>query len=548
MTNTRNQATGILLLNKNVPANRSNVVVSGYQKGLPNYALSNFAANPADSVVLKKGYTFNDPTMGIITFPTSEHYLHFQKLSPEAKPGILLLWQNYESPAAILKGIRNTNSELYIPPKNYVKGAFDPKWWDGNKTDLMKGHRVLVQMQINAAKYKQSQEFRNAIDKAIKLGEALADGKGPACVIEDTGSADLIEENWGTGPTGEGTNILGISQQAFAILLTKNPELKRQLQDPNAPDPTMDLFQNQATQDALLEAEGQYKALQPTLKATRSSCVHAIKQPDTSTLPNVQELPIRGNKVSLPLVVAHAMPPVTPLPTNLTQQITQASDELVRQMQHLTPLLPQATDAMIIRKGNIVGTLKVGFKNKAEAKKFLDSLTAKGIHTATLFDDEKYPMNAKGEVVAKSGTNATYKYVVRFENPPQALDYFNDIGVANSSSIYNTIMSPVSLNEVQNPKLSNGTKKLFNDAFDSISRLGDHLDKNALRQIFKDYSDNLVNNPGSDRTDELAHGALDQIKLSPAEKDNLHDLIRDIKIADVNKAADVNPYNRPRMR
>ena len=73
--------TGILHMNNGQPPNRSNTCISGYSSSKPNYALSNFAQadNPS------KTYQFNDPDVGKVSFPTSEHYLHFQQLSSAGK-------------------------------------------------------------------------------------------------------------------------------------------------------------------------------------------------------------------------------------------------------------------------------------------------------------------------------------------------------------------------------------------------------------------------------------------------------------------------------
>lgn len=59
---------GILNLDGSKPLCRSNVCVSGYRRGHPNFALSNFEDNHG------RGYDFHDPDLGPIHFPTSEHY------------------------------------------------------------------------------------------------------------------------------------------------------------------------------------------------------------------------------------------------------------------------------------------------------------------------------------------------------------------------------------------------------------------------------------------------------------------------------------------
>lgn len=63
---------GQLYLNDGNPPNRK-MFVFPVMRGKENFALSNFDDNKG------KGYDFVDPHLGKIHFPTSEHYLHFQK-------------------------------------------------------------------------------------------------------------------------------------------------------------------------------------------------------------------------------------------------------------------------------------------------------------------------------------------------------------------------------------------------------------------------------------------------------------------------------------
>ncbi len=180
---------------------RSNVCVSGYDRAKPNFALSNFEENEG------KGYQFYDPDKGLVHFPTSEHYLQFQKLNPRAKDLYYERWQRMRAPD-VLKDSRA------LPPEHsryMATGKFDNAAWDARK--------VGVQMQINAAKYEQSLAFKACIQKSIVYGDSLGDGGGPIAIIEDTSTAVVPEKIWGTGPLGDGTNILGNSQTAFAKMV-----------------------------------------------------------------------------------------------------------------------------------------------------------------------------------------------------------------------------------------------------------------------------------------------------------------------------------------
>lgn len=193
---------GQLHLNNGHPQNRENTCVSGYTKGNENYALSNFEDNDGN------GYDFHDPDIGPVHFRTSEHYLHFQKLTPAAKQEYRRIWENTQSPGDIL----DLNKKIPAEKLRYQfpAGQASPEW-DRDK--------VAIQMQINATKYAQSSTFRNSIHKAIEIGKGFNDGQGAAVIIEDTSTAKRVEKNWGTGPDGSGTNILGNTQTAFANMV-----------------------------------------------------------------------------------------------------------------------------------------------------------------------------------------------------------------------------------------------------------------------------------------------------------------------------------------
>ncbi|WP_242606206.1 hypothetical protein [Legionella cincinnatiensis] len=263
---------GQLYLNDGNPPSRKNVCVSGYERGKENFALSNFDDNNG------KGYEFIDPHLGKIEFPTSEHYLHFQKIKPEYKKQYLDAWQKEKSPGAILSGLRDPTSSYYIPNAHhaYMTPTGFNNAWDNDK--------VFVQMQINAAKYQQSQEFRDSIHKSIELGDAFGDNKGPATIIEDTSSLSKglkPEEEWGTGPGGKGKNILGNSQTAFAMMI-KNKQF-----DENSPAPTLETLRTAQVAGYYANAQIQYQqGVQVALTDVRkkSGKDQGFKQPDTSDL------------------------------------------------------------------------------------------------------------------------------------------------------------------------------------------------------------------------------------------------------------------------
>lgn len=266
---------GRLFIQDGHRASRWNVCVSGYCRGKENFALSNFEDNSG------KGYHFNDPDLGLIHFPTAEHYLHFQKMNLIGKQMHLQAWQSEQSPGKILAGIRDSNSRYFIQPSQSAYMRSDPhgnKKFDGTRWDEDK---VFVQMQINASKYYQSTAFQAAIHQSIGLGQAFADNAGPATIIEDTSSASKLEKEWGTGPDGLGKNILGNSQTAFARML----ELGQVTLEKT---PALLSFKTGAVSFHYNFAEIQYQTgLQITLIAVRalSGCDKGTNQIDTSALP-----------------------------------------------------------------------------------------------------------------------------------------------------------------------------------------------------------------------------------------------------------------------
>ncbi len=266
---------GQLYLNNGKNPDRSNVCISGYQKGRENFALSNFEDNHG------RGYDFNDPHMGVIHFPTSEHYLHFQKMTPSAKILHYAAWSQQSSPGAILAGIRKSSSPYYIKDTEHAymvlnaknKYEFNTIGWDKDKVD--------VQMQMNASKYQQSKDFKACIDMAISLGMAFGDGQGPATIIEDTSSANHLEAEWGTGPAGVGNNILGNSQTAFATMVQDKTIVL------NASTPGFASFKNPGVENYYNRAKDQYTSdFQPTLMAIRKSSGfdNGVNQRDTADL------------------------------------------------------------------------------------------------------------------------------------------------------------------------------------------------------------------------------------------------------------------------
>ena len=285
---------GSLYLKNGEAPNRSNVCVSGYRNDKPNYALSNFQID-------KQGfYAFEDPDLGSITFPSAEHYLHFQKLTAEEKKSQLATWQGL-SPSQILAGIRDSKSNIYIDTSN-GKGRYSVRNPNTSEplpfifnTEAWDQAKIAIQMQINATKYQQSADFRTAIGSAIELGRAL-DGEGAVTIIEDTSSCKgpRIENEWGTGPLGEGRNILGNSQTAFANIIALKPTLKDSKILPKLTDygdiaqPNIPIHLEIEQQYKL--AENQYRnCFQPTLREIRTAAgsKNAVGQLDTSSLPGV---------------------------------------------------------------------------------------------------------------------------------------------------------------------------------------------------------------------------------------------------------------------
>lgn len=280
---------GVIQLINGQPPNRGNTCISGYDAGKPNYALSNFAApdasnNPHKTLNGKPAFAFQDPDLGrVVKFPTSEHYLHFQQLSKSAKEDMLQKGWADAPTIEILRGKTDKNSKWYIGPNQLnddiknSQGTYDDAKWIEKSKD--------VQMQMNATKYQQSPGFRASIDEAIKLGAAL-DGGGAATVIEDTASikSGKPENKWGTGPRGEGLNMLGNSQTAFANMIKNDPNLQRGLTQANAP-PGITQFATTGARTLYNQADAQYKSgVQVALKNARAGFPNAVNQPDTSDL------------------------------------------------------------------------------------------------------------------------------------------------------------------------------------------------------------------------------------------------------------------------
>ncbi|RMX22042.1 hypothetical protein EAS68_00490 [Legionella jordanis] len=242
------------LNNGNPQQDRENTCVSGYSRGKENFALSNFDDNNGN------GYDFNDPDVGNVHFQTSEHYLHFQKLTPEAKVKYRDKWENTPRPSEILKESRKLpSSDLRYSFKDNKPSAE----WDRDK--------VAVQMQINASKYAQSSSFRDSINKSIELGKSFNDGKGAAVIIEDTSTADHVETNWGTGPDGKGTNILGNTQTAFANMVAN-----KQISTADRTPSLKSITSNPSSQSSYDQAKRQFQnGFQNTLINTRAKAAQA---------------------------------------------------------------------------------------------------------------------------------------------------------------------------------------------------------------------------------------------------------------------------------
>lgn len=287
---------GSLFLQNGKNPDRTNVCVSGYDSSKPNYALSNFETNNG------QGYKFNDPDIGEVQFKSSEVYLHFQKLTAAEKQTQYQTWKGMEA-GAVLSGIRDQNSPIFIDTDNgkgkyarYVnppvtsKVTGQPTNYEFDSTSWDEA-RIAVQMQINATKYQQSQGFKNAINEAIRIGTEIDNG-GPITIIEDTSSLNSgrgPEKQWGTGPMGDGTNILGNSQTAFATLVKRNQHPKVQMPPLSefADTKHQNIPMKQDVKQAYTAAETQYKTdLQPTLMSVRKNAnsTDNLNQPDTSDL------------------------------------------------------------------------------------------------------------------------------------------------------------------------------------------------------------------------------------------------------------------------
>jgi hypothetical protein len=254
---------GILYLQNNQQPNRTNTAITSYKSGKPNYSLSNFYRGNNN-----QGFQFIDPDMGKIWLPTAEHYLHFQKLTPKAKNANYNQWKKATAGQIL-------SSQRKMDPNNFRYGNGNKAWSDWDKD------KIAIQQQINLTKFQQSWKFRQSINLAIKAGKSL-DNQGALQIIEDTSSNsnNKVENNWGTGPMGEGTNILGNTQTAFANAIAQghvdihtNPSLS----DSNPS--TLDSLYNQAVNN--------YKNnFQPTLKTIRQKAgsKNQLSETDTADL------------------------------------------------------------------------------------------------------------------------------------------------------------------------------------------------------------------------------------------------------------------------
>ncbi|MDR3502114.1 MAG: hypothetical protein P4L79_05975 [Legionella sp.] len=312
---------GQLYLNNGQPPSRSNVCVSGYQRGKENFALSNFHDNNG------KGYDFMDPHLGKVHFPTSEHYLHFQKIRPEHKAAHYAQWQT-ASAGDILGGIRNPSSKYFIRDDQHAYMTHNPHTGKYDFNQKWDEDKIAVQMQINTAKYQQSAEFQASIHNSIELGKALGDGKGPASIIEDTSSlanGKKPEEEWGTGPAGTGKNILGNTQTAFAKMVQDGLV--------SSTPPTLATYQSVQTKALYKEAEANYQGgIQKALidVRQRSGKNNGLNQPDTSDLGGslVQSVGIVNDKiVAPPFQGPQQSPPQHKAPQSVPTANQQASSQ-----------------------------------------------------------------------------------------------------------------------------------------------------------------------------------------------------------------------------
>lgn len=260
------------------PSNRENTAITAYRRGYAHFALSNFEDNVSPSPQGKAGgYTFHDPHKGAVWFPTSEHFLHFQKLTPTAKDKYYAEWQG-KTPKEIL-GIVSPLAQPPLPATEQAymsTGTFDSKRWDEDKFD--------IQMRINIAKYRQSAEFRASIDGAIALGESFGDGKGAAVIIEDTSTlgGNRPEKEWGTGPNGDGKNGLGKNQTEFANMVAMKGATF--FLDPKKSLSGFDITAlRQETQQQYPNNQTQFSEFQVNLKGVRATAAAAGVQMTTDT-------------------------------------------------------------------------------------------------------------------------------------------------------------------------------------------------------------------------------------------------------------------------
>lgn len=130
----------------------------------------------------------------------------------------------------------------------------------------------------------------------------------------------------------------------------------------------------------------------------------------------------------------------TPL-ANDNPEVTKASKTLVQEIKQKETNLSSEAD-FIIHKGNINGTFKIGFTTAGDAQQFFEHLNELSktldFGRVTYFPEkEKYPMDSHGNVTAEG----TYKHIVRFEVPEDALKYLENIHVSNSENLYHSIMA-----------------------------------------------------------------------------------------------------------
>lgn len=296
-----------LLLDETTPSRR-NVCVTSSSEDKPNYALSNSFNNSG------KGYWFKDSdlTAELIWLPTAEHYLQFQKLTGEAKkkitqtPELIKAWQEAK-PGEILEAFTSTSTPALREkfgakePSTLKYGAAPSIPWTEWNTE-----KIMVQMQINAIKYQQSKEFRDAINMAIEMGKKLGGNSEAVSIIADTTGATTRENEWGSGPNGTGQNILGNTQTAYAEMVRTTPVDPSTLLEPSrtATPSSAQLVSVDPTKTvaAYATAKNLYQNnVQPTLTTLRSNMPDKTK--DTSESPQVKP-------------IDPALNPVVPSPTS----------------------------------------------------------------------------------------------------------------------------------------------------------------------------------------------------------------------------------------